>query len=61
MSARRSRFFWGRGPRARALTRRLRLLGIMAGAAVFVTTLAVPLEDPALVLALRGNRVTTTG
>jgi hypothetical protein len=40
-------------------------LGIMAGGAVFVAALVVPLDDPALVvalmLALRGGRVTTTG
>jgi hypothetical protein len=39
-------------------------LGILAGAAVFVAALAVPLDDPALVvalmLALRGGRVTAT-
>jgi hypothetical protein len=37
-------------------------LGIIAGAAVFVAALAVPLDDPALVvavmLALRGGRLT---
>jgi hypothetical protein len=39
-------------------------LGIMAGAAAFVATLAVPLDDPALVvvlmLVLRGGLVTVT-
>jgi hypothetical protein len=40
-------------------------LGILAGAAVFVAALALWLDDPALVvalmLALRGGLVTTTG
>ena len=39
----------------------LRWLGILAGAAVFVAALAVPLDDPALVVALmlavRGGRL----
>jgi hypothetical protein len=40
-------------------------LGIVTGAAVLVAALAVPLDDPALVVALmlelRGGLVTTTG
>jgi hypothetical protein len=40
-------------------------LGIIARAAVVVTAVAVPMDDPALVLALmlalRGGMVTTTG